>query len=372
MKKFGVIVLTVVGILAILTAKIYSNCLELPQFSLGQIGNAIAEHNLAKFLELVDLDRVAAGISEEFFDSVEFNRDPAVIRSLKKELQSVIAQQIKTFVTTGKVKPVSNPSLSKDAKDIITALSLTSKDINQFKSISYVKQAQNAAYAGLNFVSETVSSIILQLELKKQASRWKVVRINNYLEMRAKLHQREQQKNYKIDDMLIQGMKNSVIWGKFDRDGVFLDLKETGIKGWPTSLFINLDERGRLGLTMTDGRKNFSLAINPGRAEAFMNNQRLNEHYYVQAGEYDFENDGKPEIVIAVGDNSIDLVVNVFRYDPPKNNAEVSNGGNWKLIGVFMGQDKAYINGRRIKLPYTAMNFYKEFLWERNAFKEIT
>jgi hypothetical protein len=248
---------------------------------------------------------------------------------------------------------------------------MTKEDINQFKSVSYIRQSKNAALAGLNFISETVSSIILQLELKKQPSGWKLVRITNYTEMRAKLHQREQQKHIKIEDMLIQGVKNSVIWGKFDRDEVFLDLKDTGINGWPGSLFINVDETGQLSLILTDGRNKISLDADPGKAEAFNADRRLNEHYYVQAGEYDFDNDGRPEIVIAIGDNSIDLVVNVFRFDPPKNNPEVLTPQNWKLVGVLMGQDKAYLNGRRIKLPYTAMNFYKEFQWGKNGFKEI-
>jgi hypothetical protein len=65
-------------------------------------------------------------------------------------------------------------------------------------------------------------------------------------------------------------------------------------------------------------------------------------------------------------------VVNVFQFEPPKNkDAEPATLRSWKLAGVLMGQDKAYLNGRRIKLPYTAMNFYKEFQWEKNGFKEI-
>jgi hypothetical protein len=372
MKKFGVTVLTIMLILSVLAAKIYLNHKEMPQFSLIRIGAAISDHDLERFLKLVDLESVAFSIVEEFFASIDFNREPAVIRSLKKELQLGIVQEIKGYVTTGELKITPNRIYSKDAKDILSALTLTKEDINQFKSVSYVRQSKNAALAGLNFISETVSSIILQLELKKQPSGWKLVRINNFMEMKAKLHQREQQKHIKIEDMLIQGIKNSVIWGKFDREEVFLDLKKTGLGGWPASLFVNVDENGQLGLTLTDGRNKISLTADPGKAEAFDADRRLNEHYYVQAGEYDFDNDGRPELVIAIGDNSIDLVVNVFRFEPPKNkDAEPATLRSWKLAGVLMGQDKAYLNGRRIKLPYTAMNFYKEFQWEKNGFKEI-
>jgi hypothetical protein len=370
MKKFGVTVLIIVIILAVLAAKIYLSHKEMPQFSLIQIGNAISDHDLEKFSRFVDLESVAASIVEEFFASIDFNREPALIRSLKKELESGIAQEIKGYVATGELK-TPNRVFSRDAKDIMSALTMTKDNINQFKSISYIKRSKKAARAGLNFISERVSSIILQLELQKQPSGWKLVRINNYTEIRAKLHQREQQKHIKIEDMLFQGAKNSVIWGRFDREEVFLDLKETGIKGWPASLFIDVDEAGQLSLNLTDGRNKISLAMDPGKAEAFDADRKLNEHYYVQAGEYDFDNDGRPEIVIAIGDNSIDLVVNVFRFDPPKNNTEVLTLQNWKLVGVLMGQDKAYLNGRRIKLPYTAMNFYKEFQWEKNGFKEV-
>jgi hypothetical protein len=373
MKKFGVTVLTIVIILAVLAAKIYLSQKEMPQFSLVQIGNAISDHDLDKFLKFVDLESVAASIVEEFFASIDFNnREPALIRSLKKELESGIVREIKGYVATGELKTPNRVS-SKDAKDILSALTMTRDNINQFKSISYIKKSKKTARAGLNFSSERVSSIILQLELKKQPAGWKLMRVDNYTEIRAKLHQREQQKHIRIEDMLFQGAKNSVIWGKFDRDEVFLDLKETGIKGWPASLFINVDEAGQLSLILTDGRNKISLAVDPGKAEAFDAEKKLNEHYYVQAGEYDFDNDGRPELVIAIGDNSIDLVVNVFRFDPPKSKSDTDGLTlqNWKLVGVLMGQNKAYLNGRRIKLPYTAMNFYKEFQWEKNSFKEI-
>lgn len=372
MKKFGVTVLTIVIILAVLAAKIYLSQKEMPQFSLVQIGNAISDHDLDKFLKFVDLESVAASIVEEFFASIDFNREPVLIRSLKKELESGIVREIKGYVATGELKTPNRVS-SKDAKDILSALTMTRDNINQFKSISYIKKSKKTARAGLNFSSERVSSIILQLELKKQPAGWKLMRVDNYTEIRAKLHQREQQKHIRIEDMLFQGAKNSVIWGKFDRDEVFLDLKETGIKGWPASLFINVDEAGQLSLILTDGRNKISLAVDPGKAEAFDAEKKLNEHYYVQAGEYDFDNDGRPELVIAIGDNSIDLVVNVFRFDPPKSKSDtdVLTLQNWKLVGVLMGQNKAYLNGRRIKLPYTAMNFYKEFQWEKNSFKEI-
>ena len=373
MKKFGVTVLTIVIILAVLAAKIYLSQKEMPQFSLVQIGNAISDHDLDKFLKFVDLESVAASIVEEFFASIDFNnREPALIRSLKKELESGIVREIKGYVATGELKTPNRVS-SKDAKDILSALTMTRDNINQFKSISYIKKSKKTARAGLNFSSERVSSIILQLELKKQPAGWKLMRVDNYTEIRAKLHQREQQKHIRIEDMLFQGAKNSVIWGKFDRDEVFLDLKETGIKGWPASLFINVDEAGQLSLILTDGRNKISLAVDPGKAEAFDAEKKLNEHYYVQAGEYDFDNDGRPELVVAIGDNSIDLVVNVFRFDPPKSKSDTDGLTlqNWKLVGVLMGQNKAYLNGRRIKLPYTAMNFYKEFQWEKNSFKEI-
>ncbi|MBK1655901.1 hypothetical protein CKO29_14510 [Allochromatium vinosum] len=73
---------------------------------------------------------------------------------------------------------------------------------------------------------------------------------------------------------------------------------------------------------------------------------------FLQAGQHDFDADGLPEIVLALGDGTLNLQVNIFAYHPPARPVDAIRSENWELIGHFTGQSKAIMDGRSILLPF--------------------
>jgi len=82
--------------------------------------------------------------------------------------------------------------------------------------------------------------------------------------------------------------------------------------------------------------------------------------YYIQAGEHDFDGDGEPEIVVAVGNGSTELVVDVIKYHPPASSVDAGRIENWELLGVFEGQQPARVEGASLILPYGSQGLYEE------------
>lgn len=72
----------------------------------------------------------------------------------------------------------------------------------------------------------------------------------------------------------------------------------------------------------------------------------------VQVGAHDFDADGRPELVIALGDGLTELQVEIFAYHPPAVPADAIRPENWELIGKLSGQARAVIEGRSVLLPF--------------------
>jgi hypothetical protein len=372
MKKFLTAVVLLLLILGVLVGKIYFDIIGKPHYYLKQIGTAILNKDLDDVERWVDFNSIAQGIVDDYFAGLTKQPDPAVKEDLWEELMPVLAKQLRDYVKTGQLNNLAPAGLSKTARFVLEQVLLTGEALKQFQKLSYIKESGRTAVAGFKSSVTKSDLLVLELKLKRGDSGWRVVRINNFTELQKRLHRREKQKNIKIEDFLIQGTKNSVIWGKFDREEVFLELNAAAIPGWPTGLAINLDEEEHLRFTLSGDAYQIPLQVNPGKAEAFEVNGRLNKHYYVQAGEYDFDSDGLSELVVAIGDNSIDLVINVFKYTPkPSGGSAGMKPENWVIIGTFMGQNKAFINGRNIRLPYTAVNIEMEYKWVKNGFREV-
>ncbi len=91
------------------------------------------------------------------------------------------------------------------------------------------------------------------------------------------------------------------------------------------------------------------------------------EGYYVQIGEYDFNNDGRPEVIVGGGDGVSYMCVNIFRYHPPE---EKMRNEDWELVGKFSGQVEAIIEGQSIRLPYGSQGLESEQTWVKDKFVE--
>ncbi|HEY8463948.1 MAG TPA: hypothetical protein VIM29_07995 [Bacillota bacterium] len=372
MKRIFSTLLIIIIVLSVLGGKIYLEQLQRPHFYLLQSGKALAQRDLNRLLQWVDLDSIARNLVEDFFKDVVIKLDSKAVNALKTELMKALKEQIETYVMTGQFKRAVLMDLSKEARAILPELNITEKEAGRFTKLAYLKEKGQTALAGFTDGVERADQIVLELELKKVFKGWRIVKINQFRELKLKLKREQQQKNVRIEDLLVQGMKNTVLWGKFDREDVFLELTPNNtVDNWPTSLLISMDQGHKLRLELLSGAGNIPLPVDPGEAEAFNASGQFNEHYYIQAGEYDFNRDGRPEIVVAIGDNHIDLVVNVFKFNPAPKDSSPATVQQWKLAGVFMGQNKAYLNGNKIRLPYTAVKIELNYQWDRDGFKEV-
>lgn len=95
------------------------------------------------------------------------------------------------------------------------------------------------------------------------------------------------------------------------------------------------------------------------------------ESCFVQAGTHDFDADGLPEIILAVGDGLVNLQVNVFSYHPPARPADAMRTENWELVGNFSGQSKVEIKGQAVIIPFGSQGFEQKMVFIDRSFVEI-
>lgn len=172
----------------------------------------------------------------------------------------------------------------------------------------------------------------------------------------------------KVSNNQIQVFPKSKVWGKVSFDDVILDLNyKTKVK--PTTLVVGRDHpNGTKVLALFPGYGVHLPLMFPDEFGGFNDFGDINEGYYVQVAEHDFDNDGTPEILVAVGDGLVDLVVNVVKYHAPLSPADAGREENWELVGSFSGQEKAFINGDTVLLPIGSQGLHAEYTWSKTKF----
>ena len=104
------------------------------------------------------------------------------------------------------------------------------------------------------------------------------------------------------------------------------------------------------------------------RFEGFDKDGELKQGYYIQVAELDFDHDGTPEIIIATGDGSIDLSVNIIKYHAPQFAQDADREANWSLVGSYWGQANVEISNDTIQIPIGSQGLYDEYTWVKGKF----
>lgn len=167
----------------------------------------------------------------------------------------------------------------------------------------------------------------------------------------------------------VQPITKSIVWGKTSFDDVILKLNYSSVVK-PTTLRIGQDTPN--GIKIMAIFPEYAVVNMPvdfgGDFGGFNDYGELNEGYYIQVAEHDFNNDSIPEIIVAVGNGSHDLVVNVIKYHAPASLEDAGRPENWELLGMFTGQQEAFIDGEAISLPFGSQGLYTEYTWVKTKF----
>lgn len=172
----------------------------------------------------------------------------------------------------------------------------------------------------------------------------------------------------KMTNNQIKAIPNSVIWGKKSFDNVTLKLNYTS-EIRPTELTIGLNHPNGIRILALFPGCGVNLPLKYEKDFGGINEYGdLNKGYYIQIAEHDFDNDGAPEIIIAVGDGLTDLAVNIVKYHAPQSSKDAGSDKNWSLVGSFTGQEKAIIEEDSISLPYGSQGLFTKYKLAKNKF----
>jgi hypothetical protein len=107
--------------------------------------------------------------------------------------------------------------------------------------------------------------------------------------------------------------------------------------------------------------------------------EKPNNRYCI--GQFDFNKDGIPELLVAIEDPEFDgmtgVSLNVFQYHPPLKAQDISRTQNWELIGKLtapniLGNAKVSIKDISVTVPRNLRGFYYEISWVKGRFVETS
>jgi hypothetical protein len=168
---------------------------------------------------------------------------------------------------------------------------------------------------------------------------------------------------------LIQGLDNQIIWGKNDTNEKTLQLNFIAdVK--PASLTIKLDNPNGIKFLVLFKALNVGVNLNNVISMQTGLNEwgDLEENYFVQVATHDFNEDGNPEIIIAIGDGFIDMSVNIIQYHPPTNSQDAIRIENWSLVENIQAQQKIIIDKQVIIAPFGSQGLFEEYTWVNGKF----
>lgn len=176
-----------------------------------------------------------------------------------------------------------------------------------------------------------------------------------------------------VADTLISGLDRTITWNHPEEffAASSLDLEfEAPIK--PDRLIVKrASQAGMDYLVMFENLNIASYLPTDFENDCIDESSEIVESCFVQAGTHDFDADGLPEIILAVGDGFVNLQVNVFSYHPPARPADAIRTENWELIGNFSGQSKVVIKGKSVIIPFGSQGLEQKMVFIDRSFFEI-
>lgn len=93
--------------------------------------------------------------------------------------------------------------------------------------------------------------------------------------------------------------------------------------------------------------------INSTVIQSLLDLEETDDWTILQVCVYDFDKNNVNDLMIAFGDKSINLKIHVFNR----------NNGQYKPIGVIVGQDVCYTDKNKLIVPYGSQGLYDEYTY---------
>lgn len=174
-----------------------------PQYSIGQVKDAIKAHDLQKFENYVDLDVVSTRLVDDFLtEPMQRTAGQSSIGDLiitglmavfKPKMVMSVKQQLIDYVQSGAFTNVRDPDQSSSKVDLKKMDSRFGFQKHAFKGIRSVKTDGNLSTLELRFYNATYDQdLILEVKMRKgEDNHWHVIELSNLPDFMAKLAQLE-------------------------------------------------------------------------------------------------------------------------------------------------------------------------------------
>lgn len=96
--------------------------------------------------------------------------------------------------------------------------------------------------------------------------------------------------------------------------------------------------------------------------------------FYCQLAIKDITKDGLPEILLAIGNSSSELYLNIWQFDKQKylNTSRIRNVNPFNFLGQIVGQERMFIfPSGRIDVPFGSQGLFTTYMWNGKNLQEI-
>jgi hypothetical protein len=265
-----------------------------PEYSLKRLADAIEQHDVLTFQELVDVDAVvgrfidvamagAAGDTADggFFD----NLAQGIVDMMKPRLVEAAKSGIMEFVEKG--APESSGTGADDEAPLNMLKNTSMLDKDAFKGISAVTREGKTALVNLDFANARIdSTVTVQLRMRDLKTHWQVSEIANAKELLTELPAAEDRRLAVFNRPIVEKLKQTLVVGAFRKTAKDVDSFWSGevdlrasirnASTTPVSGFrLALKVTNAAGLVLADLPISESVALAPGQEFAWLWHQDL-------------------------------------------------------------------------------------------------
>ena len=188
-----------------------------PQYCLSRIGAAIANHDVAEFERLVDLQSVLSRLADDALASkgVSDNAFAAgLVQMMKPMLISAATDMVRKRIESGGDDAPASPNGNEKVSGVLHRIPMT----KNFEGIKYVRHEGKIATVGLEIRQPKLGiTKTLDIRMREEDGHWRVAALSNFTQYTAEIEQLEKQKLEQINDKVYDETRKAFTLTRADR-----------------------------------------------------------------------------------------------------------------------------------------------------------